>query len=306
MSISWYQVTCQLPADCVEVVAERMSELSGTGVCTDNRTVDTFCTDDIPEQSLATVTCWFEDSCPIEQHIATITELVRQATANHTDFTPKTPECKLIGNEDWAESWKEHFKPMLIGSRLIISPSWEENQSSSASDRIFIVLDPGMAFGTGGHETTRLCLECLEPLIHTGMNRPVLDLGTGSGILAIAAAKLGAAAVDAVDIDQQAVLIAEENCQINKVSGQVRCSATPLDQLPYGYGIILANILAEELVRLAPELVSRLAPGGSLILSGILAEREQYVRDRFAAFPIQLIKSLQDNEWRCIHYRREP
>ena len=133
----------------------------------------------------------------------------------------------------------------------------------------------------------------------------LLDLGTGSGILAIAAAKLGACRIEAVDIDPQAVKVAEENCTLNGVTAQVRCSTTPLEQLGDGYRIILANILAEELVRLAPELVKRLAPGGSLILSGILAERETLVRHGFDRFPLTFEASLADGEWRCLHYRRE-
>lgn len=304
MSPSWYQVTCELPADCAESVADRIAELSGSGVCTDNRTVDTFSTDDIPEQSLVTITAWFESPCAIEQHLAAIAELTGQATAHLAGFTPKPPESKLINDEDWAQSWKAHFKPMPVGRRLLISPSWE--QQDTAPERELIVLDPGMAFGTGGHETTRLCLECLDRLLEVPLELPLLDLGTGSGILAIAAAKLGVRQIDAVDIDPLAVTVAEENCRINNVSQQVRCSATPLERLPHGYGIILANILAEELVRMAPDLTARLAAGGSLILSGILGEREQYVKEGFAPFPLRLAASLSDGEWRCLHYRREP
>lgn len=302
MTPAWYQVTCELPADCTEAVAERLAELSGSGVCTENRTVDTFSTDDIPEQPVVTLSVWFEAPCAIEQHLATIEEMLRQAAAHHGDFTPQPPQWRLIGDEDWAHSWKIHFKPLPVGKRLLIVPSWE--QQATDDGRELIVLDPGMAFGTGGHETTRLCLECLDDLLAEPMTLPLLDLGTGSGILAIAAAKLGARSIDAVDIDPQAVAVAAENCRINGVAGQVRCSATPLHQLPGGYGIILANILAEELVRLAPELVSRLAPGGSLILSGILGEREQYVKDGFASFPLNLAAAPRDGEWRCLHYRR--
>ncbi len=302
MPAAWYQVTCELPADCTEAVADRLAELSGSGVCTENRTVDTFSTDDIPEQPVVTLSAWFEAPCAIERHLATIEEIVRQATAHHVEFIPKPPQWRLINDEDWAHSWKIHFKPLSVGKRLLIVPSWE--QQAPDDGRELIVLDPGMAFGTGGHETTRLCLECLDELLAEPMTLPLLDLGTGSGILAIAAAKLGVRSIDAVDIDQQAVTVAAENCRINAVADQIRCSATPLQQLPGGYGIILANILAEELVRLASELVSRLAPGGSLILSGILGEREQYVKEGFAPFPLHLAAALSDGEWRCLHYRR--
>lgn len=301
---SWYQVSCPIPAACAETVADRLSELSGCGVCTDNRCVDTFSCDDIPEQAQVTLTAWFAAPCDIERYLADIALVLREATAACPEFVPQAPEVSLIGDEDWAQSWKAHFKPLAVGRRLSIVPSWEELPADPQRQQI--VLDPGMAFGTGGHETTRLCLECLDSLLPEPPQVPILDLGTGSGILAIAAAKLGARSIDAVDIDPLAVEVAAENCRINGVAEQVRCSTVPLEQLPGGYGVILANILAEELVRMAPDLVSRLIPNGSLVLSGILAEREQFVRDGFAPLSLALEAVLRDGEWRCLHYRRLP
>jgi ribosomal protein L11 methyltransferase len=170
----------------------------------------------------------------------------------------------------------------------LIVPSWEEAQPNP--DDIILHLDPGMAFGTGGHETTRLCLEMLEQIIDqlpTGRPPAVLDLGTGSGILAMAAAQLGAGPIHAVDIDPQAVEVARENLAINNLTERVECSSTPLEALTETYDIILANILAEELVRLAPQLTERLAQGGRLILSGILAEKEALVRNGFSTWPLE-------------------
>lgn len=305
MAASWYQVTCEIPARFSETVADYLSDLSGCGVCTENRDVDSFSTDDIPELATAAITCYFTIPCPIEQHVADITAFLASLTGPHP---VAAPQVSLLGEEDWATSWKAHFKPLAIGQRLLITPSWET--SGQDEGRAVIVLDPGMAFGTGGHETTRLCLECLEGLLVPAPpnieTMKILDLGTGSGILAIAAAKLGAMQIDAVDIDPQAVIVAEENCTLNKVAEQISCSTTPLEQLGDGYQIILANILAEELVRMAPGIVSRMAAGGSLILSGILAEREELVRNGFDPFPLSFEASLAAGEWRCLHYRRLP
>jgi ribosomal protein L11 methyltransferase len=305
MASAWYQVSCEVPAPLAEAVADYLSERSGCGVCTDNRTVDTFSTDDIPTNDRVTITSYFSVPCPIEQHLTALTAFLNQQSQQLPSYQPNQPQVSMIAEEDWASSWKEHFKPLPVGKRLLILPSWE----SPAADetRQTIVLDPGMAFGTGGHETTRLCLECLEQIL-TGeprLDQPLLDLGTGSGILAIAAAKLGATRIDAVDIDPQAVLVAAENCRLNLVADAVACSTTPLEQLPGGYRLILANILAEELVRMAPELTRRLLPGGLLVLSGILAEREQFVIDGFAAQPLTLEVSLNAGEWRCLRYRRQ-
>ncbi|WP_281184538.1 50S ribosomal protein L11 methyltransferase [Trichlorobacter lovleyi] len=305
MAATWYQVTCDVPAQLAETVADYLADLSGCGVCTENRDVDSFSPDDIPELAIAQITCYFSLPCRIEQQLAQITGFLA-ALPGYIPAAP--PRVSLLGEEDWASSWKAHFKPLAIGQRLLITPSWETGRQDEG--RAVIVLDPGMAFGTGGHETTRLCLECLEGLLVPPPEQleqiKILDLGTGSGILAIAAAKLGALQIDAVDIDPQAVIVAEENCALNKVADRISCSTTPLEQLGDGYRIILANILAEELVRMAPGIVSRMAPGGSLILSGILAEREALVRNGFDPFPLSFEASLAAGEWRCLHYRRLP
>lgn len=305
MAATWYQVTCDVPAQFSETVADYLADLSGCGVCTENRDVDSFSPDDIPELANANITCYFSLPCQIEQQLAKITGFLARLPAN-PPLAP--PQVALMGEEDWANSWKAHFKPLAIGQRLMITPSWEAGQQEEG--RAVIVLDPGMAFGTGGHETTRLCLECVEALLVPPPENlaiiKILDLGTGSGILAIAAAKLGAMKIDAVDIDPQAVTVAVENCTLNNVADRINCSSTPLEQLGDGYQIILANILAEELVRMAPEIVSRMATGGSLILSGILAEREELVRNGFDPFPLSFEASLAAGEWRCLHYRRLP
>lgn len=304
MAAAWYQVTCEVEADYLEPVADFLSELSGCGVCTENRAVDSFSEDDIPPLGRACITSYFTVPCPIDEQLARITAFL---AGLGVAAAAAAPTVTLMGEEDWADAWKVNFKPLAIGKKLLVTPSWE--QPEGETDREVIILDPGMAFGTGGHETTRLCLECLESILSALPDAqaagPVLDLGTGSGILAIAAAKLGIRQVDAVDIDPQAVSVAAENCRLNQVTQQVRCSTTPLDRLGDGYSLILANILAEELVRLGPELASRLAPGGSLVLSGILAEREELVRNGYAALPLQFTASYSDGEWRCLQYRRD-
>lgn len=306
MASAWYQVSCDVPAALAETVADYLTERSGCGVCTDNRNVDTFSTDDIPTTTTVTISSYFSTPCPIEEHLAALTAFLNGLATVLPGYRPAPPTVSMIAEEDWASTWKEHFKPLPVGNRLLIIPSWEA--PAAAETRQVITLDPGMAFGTGGHETTRLCLECLEQITANAAHPelPVLDLGTGSGILAIAAAKLGALRIDAVDIDPQAVLVAQENCRLNQVADAVSCSATPLEQLPDGYRLILANILAEELVRMAPELTKRLLPGGWLVLSGILAEREQFVIDGFSSQPLNLEQSLSAGEWRCLCYRKRP
>ena len=171
---------------------------------------------------------------------------------------------------------------------------------------LVIVIDPGMAFGTGAHPTTRMCLEKLEEICFDEcggkLPDPVLDVGTGSGVLSIAAALMGAKAITAVDIDPEAVRVTEENLALNGFSGEVAVSTTDLGELTDSYAVVLANILAEELVRLAGQLTARVAPGGWLILSGILTEKAEMVR---AAFPsLELVSSPQEAEWSCLTLRK--
>lgn len=300
----WYQITCQVPQELSDQMADFLADLSGSGVCTENRSVDSFSTAEIPQLATASISAYFEIPCQLDVILTVIQKYNFEIGLTDT----VEPLVTRINTEDWANSWKQNFKPLQVGKKLMIVPTWEETMTGD--DRHEIRLDPGMAFGTGGHETTRLCLEALELIIERSSlpleQLKVLDLGTGSGILAIAAAKLGVRQIDAVDIDLQAVEVASENCILNNVSHQINCSSIPLEQLEGNYNVILANILAEELVRMAPQLSEQLAPEGSLILSGILAEREELVLKGFAPCPLTHVATTAAGEWRCIHYQRLP
>ncbi len=205
-------------------------------------------------------------------------------------------------NEDWAEGWKQHFSVLHLG-QLVIRPTWEEY--TPAAGEAVVTLDPGMAFGTGTHGTTRLCLEALAELFAVpSPPQRVLDVGTGSGILAIAAAVLGAHRVLACDIDPQACQTARENAAMNGVTGQVEITDQPLENLEEDFQVVLANILAEENVRLANELFRRLAVGGVLVLSGILQEKEALVAAGFSSLPLLGPVISRRDEWSCLLYRK--
>jgi len=175
-----------------------------------------------------------------------------------------------VAEHDWASAWKAYYQPIRIGRRFVARPLWRE--VAAGPDDVILDLDPGMAFGTGLHPTTQLCLEALESVPVAG--RRVLDLGTGSGILAIAAAKLGAAEVLALDVDPVAVEAARGNVAANGVGGAV---SVELGTLPLGaprkLDLILANIIARVITDLAGELAAALAPAGTLVASGIIVDR---------------------------------
>lgn len=198
--------------------------------------------------------------------------------------------------EDWANAWKEHFQVTRIGRRFVIRPSWRSYVARP--EEVVIDLDPGMAFGTGLHPTTDLCLRWLEDLPVAGQR--VLDAGAGSGILSIAAVKLGAAAVDAVEIDPVAVSALEHNLALNGHVGRIRArvgDATDLDLGGATYDLILANIVSRILIRAAGSLSAAARPGALLVLSGVIEAHEREVRDAFVAAGFEPRERRTAGDW---------
>ena len=207
-------------------------------------------------------------------------------------------KLELIGvnEEDWANSWKAYYKPLHIGNRMVIVPAWEHYDPKE--NEIIVTMDPGMAFGTGTHETTRLVIELIERLVKPGMR--VLDVGCGSGILAICAAKLGAAECKAYDIDPVAVRVARENIE---ASGEknVTCDVSDLlrqvDLTGGGYDLICANIVADIIIRMAPDVGAYMKEDGILLASGIITERAEEVVSALESVGLVVKERLDDNGW---------
>lgn len=306
MTDSWLEIACDVPEEHSEVVAEFLTRLSGNGVCVDNLSVDAFSTSEIPDSVRVVIKAYLSAENDPSSQMEELNSFLAQLAKRHPDDYFLPPTLNSVKSEDWSNSWKVHFKPLRIGKHLLIVPTWE--QAPELPGDLVIRIDPGMAFGTGGHETTRLCLELLESVMESSPLLTVpslLDLGTGSGILAMAASLLGAGRILALDIDPDAVEVARDNLQLNQLSDQIECDTIPLESLEERFDIILANILAEELVRLAPYLNDRLQTGGSLILSGILAEKEHLVRQGFASQPLKYDHTASAGEWVAMLYRKE-
>jgi ribosomal protein L11 methyltransferase len=206
------------------------------------------------------------------------------------------PSFRAVQEEDWANAWKEHYKPLRIGRHLVVCPAWETVDRRPGD--ILLRMDPGMAFGTGLHPTTRMCLEVLETRTLSGMD--VLDMGTGSGILAIAAARLGARSVLALDTDQVAVESAGENCALNDVAESVvvrRGSLADLEPF-HQWDLILANILAPVLIEMLRDgVAAHLRPGGAMVLSGIIEDQTSEVEAALESQGLVLLERLQINDW---------
>ncbi len=203
-----------------------------------------------------------------------------------------------VKEEDWAESWKQYYKPIHLG-RVTIVPAWEEYTPSE--DEVIVRMDPGMAFGTGTHETTRLVMSLLTEEVKGGER--VLDVGTGSGILSICASKLGAKSCHAYDIDPVAVKVARENVLDNGCDNIV-CGVSDLlrgvDTSGGGFDLCVANIVADIIIRMAPDIRSCLTPDGRLIVSGIISPRAQEVRDALTLHGMRVVREVQENDWLAI------
>ena len=206
-----------------------------------------------------------------------------------------TLETSGVEQEDWQNAWKKYYHAMDIGSRLAIVPGWEQYET----DRTVITMDPGMAFGTGTHETTSLCLETLDSLVKGGER--VLDIGTGSGILAIAALKLGAAVAEGVDIDPMCVRTAGENARRNGVQDRFTVLVGDLSDKASGqYNIITANIVAAAILSLAPHVPALMAPGARFIASGIIDTRKDEVLTGLRAAGLEPVEVKEKRGWVCI------
>lgn len=304
MKNEWIVIEISLPGQYVDFAGAVLADSGAGGVVVEDRQLDTF---SVPDEELAPdqtycIKAYFEAATDTTQLRLQIEESLKRLPAlSGQHFSVSAPS--VVKMEDWAENWKQNFSTMRIGSRLVIHPSWETYQP--VADEVAIEIDPGMAFGTGTHGTTQLCLEMIAELLATDAgSTEMLDVGTGSGILALGAAALGCNRILANDIDPVACEVAKENVDNNNFSAQIEISLQPLEELPGEFDLVVANILAEENVRLKNELLQHLRPGGWLVLSGILQEKEALVRDGFSGLPLETFPTRVQDEWVCLLYRR--
>ena len=242
------------------------------------------------DKTIASVSVYLPAERSVPESIAFLKERFAEAHLDDAKI-----ETVGVNEEDWANAWKAYYKPIKIGSRLVIVPAWEKYEA--AEDELIVRMDPGMAFGTGTHETTRLVIRMLEDYTKPGCR--MLDVGTGSGILAICASKLGAAECKAYDIDPMAVRVANENI---KDSGLTNITCEVSDLLRQAdrsrpYDLICANIVADIIIRMTPDVSPFMHESTVLLASGIIAERAQDVIDCFEANGYRIVEKLEDNGW---------
>jgi ribosomal protein L11 methyltransferase len=207
-----------------------------------------------------------------------------------------------LQDADWAEDWKRHHKPIEVSARLWVVPSWLKG--SAPGGALELVIDPQMAFGTGSHQTTFLCLQAVEAFLAAHPGAPVLDVGAGTGLLAIAAARLGAARVVGTDNDPVALRTAAKNAELNGVGGRIEWTAEAPGRIAGRFGLVVANILANTLVELAPQIAPR--TGGDLALSGVLVPQVPEVRAAYEAQGLKHVATVPRDEWALVRLARLP
>lgn len=244
----------------------------------------------------AVVKAYFSQDDKIEEIVKHVKEKLLELKEFGFDIGDGTVEVKKMHEEDWANNWKQYYKPVKITDKIVIKPIWEKYEKTD--EELIIELDPGMAFGTGTHETTRMCIEALDKYVKP--NLTVFDVGCGSGILSIASAKLGAKHVVGVDLDPVAVDSSNENISFNDLNNIEILEGNLLDVVDGKADIVVANIIAEIICVLTKDVKKALNDGGIFITSGIIHDRVDMVKEKFAECGFEIIEINKDGEWNCI------
>jgi len=287
----WLEVSVEVDYETAEAVAEVLSRYTGRGVVIEGG-----------PDGWETEPVIVRGYLPADDQLWSVKRRIEEGLWHLGQIRPvPEPTFRMIAEEDWSEAWKKQLKVLRIGERLVIRPSWLEH--SPEPEDVIIELDPGMAFGTGLHPTTQLCLCALERLVRPGLE--VLDLGTGSGILAIAAAKLGAGHVAAFDNDEQAVRVARANVIQNGVSDDVTVRRGSLSDVPERYDLVVVNILARVVMKMAEAgLSERLRPGGAVVAAGITADQAAEVVAALERNGLELTDQRQRGDWVSLQAKR--
>lgn len=265
----WAEIELAAVGDEQEIVAALLTEVAGC-------------------QGFAADATSVRGYLPVDERLEATLLRLKEAAARELTI-------RFVAEEDWANAWKQHFKPQRIGERMVIKPSWEDY--TPQPNDLVIEMDPGMAFGTGLHATTRLCLRALETHLKPG--ETLADVGTGSGILAIGGVLLGAPTAVATDIDPLAVRIAQENIDRNHLGDRIRAEERALP--PEGpFDVVVANILPDVILGMAEELIGATRKGGLLIVSGIIEGRADEVRLGLQERGVTVVETQAEGEWVAI------
>ena len=311
--MDWLELKIDTSHAGLDAVTDMLEQQGVTGVMIDdeadfqsflenNRQYWDYVDDDLLAQKkgVSRVTFYLERNEDAYGTVAAVRMAMSALKKEHPEYAPLLLTMADVADEDWENNWKQFYKPMEIGSRLLVVPEWEE---AADPTRVKLVLNPGLTFGTGSHATTRLCLQALDTHIHGGER--VLDLGCGSGILSIAALRLGAESAFACDIDEKCVDVAYENAALNGIDrtrytvrwGNVLTDDALRQEMGGGYDIVVANIVADVIMGLSGRVRGFLKPEGLFLCSGIIDDRAQEVREKLKADGWDVIEQRQSEGW---------
>ena len=305
--MQWAEVSVDTSHEATDLVSEILQELGAAGVVIEDPALlneyirsglwDYTDLKESEETEVVRVKAYWALDEELEGKLQHLAVRLDGLASNGIDKGAGAVSWKAVADEDWAETWKEFFHTEKIGARTVIKPTWEEYEAKAGE--IVVELDPGAAFGTGQHATTSLCIRALEDLVRPGMT--VFDVGTGSGVLAIVAAKLGAKRVEAVDFDPVAVRVARENVRQNGAEDIVHTERSDLLKSVEGEAdLIIANIIADIIVRLFGEVKGSLAAGGTMLLSGIIEDRLADVVEAAGRHGFAVEKIEQEMGWAAV------
>jgi ribosomal protein L11 methyltransferase len=279
-------------AETTEAVTNRLWELGAVGVVEE------------AVAEAAALRAFFPPGTDAVERAAGLREYLEALSALGLSGAAARVTVAPLPDEPWADAWRAHFRPVAVGRRLLVCPPWE-TPPPLAAGRVVVWIEPGRAFGTGGHGSTRSCLELLERALLAAPVPRALDVGCGSGILAIAAAGLGVPLVDAIDVDPDAIAATEENAERNGRASRVRAALAAAETWDGpAVPLVLANLLAAAHIALAPALAALVAPGGSLIAGGLLAHEAPVVAGTFATEGCWLVEIVEADGWAALLLRR--
>lgn len=303
--MKWSELSIHSTQEAIEAISNILHEAGAGGVVIeDPQDLETVWetpfgeiveldSEDYPDEGVR-IKAYFPADRSLTETVEQIKEAIDNLSLYDIDIGRNTVTISEVNEEEWATAWKKYYKPVKISEKVTVVPTWEKYKA--IKDEIVVELDPGMAFGTGTHPTTRMCIQALEKVLKPGDR--MIDVGTGSGVLAITAAKLGASQVTALDLDEVAVKSAEFNVNLNKVDDVVCVRHNNLlEGIEETADVITANLLAEIIARFPDDARSLTNPGGFFIASGIIQSKAQQIEDQLVAHGFMMVERLEIQDW---------